>query len=167
MLYSEIRSEMKSGDVVAWSGNSPFSKLIKWWCKSKYTHVGIIYCTPTRIFIIESKEGFGVRIFPLSRTIPFYWIKTNLDWNINIEEFMMKHIGDRYSWIGCIKAGLGIVTRKDRRWECAEFVNYIFKCGGLRLPCNCQTPAKVVDFFISSKKEINYVRDIFICQETK
>lgn len=42
MLYQDARSEMKPGDVVAFSGKGDFSEIIKWATRSKVSHVGVI-----------------------------------------------------------------------------------------------------------------------------
>ncbi|MGC9504887.1 hypothetical protein [Baaleninema sp.] len=41
-LYEQHRPQMKTGDVIAFSGNTGFSDLIKWGTGSTYSHVGIV-----------------------------------------------------------------------------------------------------------------------------
>jgi hypothetical protein len=40
--YEQYRSQMQTGDVIAFSGNVGFSNVIKWATKSQYSHVGIV-----------------------------------------------------------------------------------------------------------------------------
>lgn len=40
--YDEYRPKIKTGDVIAFSGNSLVSKIIKWKTGSPYSHVGIV-----------------------------------------------------------------------------------------------------------------------------
>lgn len=42
ILYSEARSQMKAGDVIAFSGKANFSELIKWATKANVSHTGVI-----------------------------------------------------------------------------------------------------------------------------
>lgn len=42
VLYQEARSQMKAGDVIAFSGKSHFSELIKWATRAVVSHVGVI-----------------------------------------------------------------------------------------------------------------------------
>lgn len=40
--YSDVRGDMKPGDVIAFSGKSHFSEIIKWATRASVSHVGII-----------------------------------------------------------------------------------------------------------------------------
>lgn len=44
-LYERYRPQIKSGDVIAFSGNEGFSQLIKWATGSMFSHVGIVLNT--------------------------------------------------------------------------------------------------------------------------
>jgi len=83
--YSEVRSRMKPGDIIAFAGTSDFSELIKWMTRSSVSHIGILLQsklligdTPQEGFfnqIIESAtiNGFsGVSINRLSDRIHAY-----------------------------------------------------------------------------------------------
>lgn len=147
MKYTEARTIISSGDLLAWSGNSLFSKAIKWFTGSPYSHVGIAWKANDRLFVIESMDFIGVRIFPCSRLLPFYWAKTNACWQLMKEE-AFRLIGAKYSVIGCVKAGLGIKTRDDNYYQCAEFAQHLLSdCAKINLSETCETPAKLVQAF--------------------
>ncbi|MDA8098999.1 MAG: hypothetical protein M0042_05180 [Nitrospiraceae bacterium] len=96
-LYGDVRSQMKAGDVIAFSGKGNFSEIIKWATRSTVSHVGVILqsklmidATPQAgIFnqIIESTSlnGFsGVTISRLSDRLDTYdgdiwWLPLNKD----------------------------------------------------------------------------------------
>lgn len=42
MLYQDARPQMEAGDVIAFSGKSNFSELIKWATRGQVSHVGVI-----------------------------------------------------------------------------------------------------------------------------
>lgn len=44
-LYSEVRSQMKPGDVIAFAGKDNFSDIIKWATRSNVSHVGVVFET--------------------------------------------------------------------------------------------------------------------------
>lgn len=44
-LYKKHRPQIKTGDVIAFSGNSRISKIIKWKTRSRYSHVGLVWRT--------------------------------------------------------------------------------------------------------------------------
>lgn len=83
--YSELRGEMQPGDIIAFSGKSHFSEMIKWATRAPVSHVGIVLQsklligdTPQDGFfnqIIESASlnGFsGVSISRLSDRVDTY-----------------------------------------------------------------------------------------------
>ena len=87
-MYSKIRGEMKTGDLISFSGKSRISNLIKWRTRSDISHVGIVYGTELgktpRVFLMEStglnnlpdyKTGEfvkGVQLQQLSKRIATY-----------------------------------------------------------------------------------------------
>jgi hypothetical protein len=66
-LYERYRSQIKTGDVIAFSGNEGFSKLIKWASGSMFSHVGIVLSTNLSgelghsVLIVESTVETSVR----------------------------------------------------------------------------------------------------------
>lgn len=45
MKYIEVRSSLKTGDVIAFSGKGRASEIIKWYTNSEFSHVGIVLNT--------------------------------------------------------------------------------------------------------------------------
>lgn len=72
--YKAIRDELQTGDIVFCSGNYLFSKLIRRFTKSVWSHVGIIYNDDSlgRVLILESEKAYGVRLAPLSKYVKDY-----------------------------------------------------------------------------------------------
>ncbi len=72
--YEEIRGSLRTGDIVFCSGTYFFSKAIRLFTKSVWSHVGIIYRDDflDRIFILESETLIGVRLAPLSKYLKDY-----------------------------------------------------------------------------------------------
>ncbi len=83
--YSDVRAQMKAGDVIAFSGKGDFSEVIKWATRAPVSHVGVILQTKLLIDqneqpgmfnqVIESTtlNGFsGVSISRLSDRIETY-----------------------------------------------------------------------------------------------
>ena len=75
--YDKIRSNIKVGDIIAFSGKDFFSEIIKFGTKSKVSHVGIIYQstipngTSNNYYnlMIEAVAEDGVRIVNLSQRL--------------------------------------------------------------------------------------------------
>jgi len=78
--YEEARPQMQPGDVIAFSGKSHFSELIKFATRANISHVGTILQTQVkedttgRFFnqIIESTGSNGVGVFRFSDRINIY-----------------------------------------------------------------------------------------------
>lgn len=66
--YDQLRSQIKSGDILLCSGSSLFSNMIKQATNSVWSHVGFILRLDVidRILVLESVESIGVRAVPLS-----------------------------------------------------------------------------------------------------
>ena len=80
--YANIRQHIKSGDLLAWSHRAPWwaslrdckIALVRLFTRSEYCHVGIAWVLGGRVFVIEAVKP-EVRIYPLSKLAPFYWVQ--------------------------------------------------------------------------------------------
>jgi hypothetical protein len=85
--YADVRSDLKTGDLVLFSGASFFSSVIKWAIGGKWSHVGIVVRSPKfpeRVLLWESttladladietgKKQHGVQLVPLSERLKGY-----------------------------------------------------------------------------------------------
>ncbi len=85
ITYNNIRNNLKTGDLVFFSGQGLVSGMIKWFTKSSYSHVGMVVVddkwdmvllwestTLSKIKTIHGVEKQGVAIRPLSEVIENY-----------------------------------------------------------------------------------------------
>jgi hypothetical protein len=72
--YPDIRTKLKSGDLLFTSGNYLVSKAIQKVTDSPWSHVGIVFRLDSidRLLLLESVEDMGVRFAPLSKYILDY-----------------------------------------------------------------------------------------------
>lgn len=68
--YEQYRSQMKTGDLIAFSGNAGFSNVIKWATKSHYSHVGIVLKA-------DLGTGFGDSILVVESTLETQFLDAN------------------------------------------------------------------------------------------
>ncbi|MGE5657793.1 MAG: hypothetical protein ACM37W_14400 [Actinomycetota bacterium] len=61
-LYEQYRPQMKTGDIIAFSGNGSFSKLIKSVTKSRYSHLGMV-------LDVDMGGGFGRSVLLIESTL--------------------------------------------------------------------------------------------------
>lgn len=59
--YSEVRSQMKPGDIIAFAGKDNFSDIIKWATRSNVSHVGVVFETKV-MFDDEPQHGIIVDV---------------------------------------------------------------------------------------------------------
>lgn len=72
--YQAVRETLQTGDLIFCSGTYFFSNAIRWFTKSTWSHVGIVYRDDVleRVFILESEIFVGVRLAPLSKYLKDY-----------------------------------------------------------------------------------------------
>lgn len=72
--YSDLRPNLKSGDLLFASGDYLVSKAIQMVTNSPWSHVGIVFCLDSidRVLLLESVEDMGVRFAPLSKYLNNY-----------------------------------------------------------------------------------------------
>lgn len=133
MNYASARPKIRSGDLLGWSHHGWGSwydiqvQLVRMFTRSRYSHVGVASVFGDRVMIYESVSA-GVREFPLSRELPFYWIPMGLEWNDAADRFVYETLGDPYSKWQAIKAQLGLlVPGADKVWECAEWAMTLYE----------------------------------------
>jgi hypothetical protein len=149
MRYAEARPKIKTGDLLAWSHGGWSSwhdievNLVRMATRSEYSHVGLALAGGGRVFILEAVGG-GVRLFPLSRELPFYWVRRPVALTGRAVDFAFARIGEPYSKWQAIKAYFGLLTTgDDARWQCAEYVLSVLRADGEDLAPRA-TPSAVV-----------------------
>lgn len=77
--YKDIRSEIRSGDILLCSGSGWFSKMIQSASNSVWSHVAFVMRLEIidRVMVLESVEPSGVRTVPLSKYLNDYDSKGN------------------------------------------------------------------------------------------
>lgn len=132
--YSDVRKDMRPGDVVAFSGKGDFSQIIKWATRSSVSHVGVILQSKLLVDgnpqegifnqIIESTSlnGFsGVSISRLSDRIDQYdgdmwWLplgdhaRSRLDFK-RFYDFLLHQERKPYDMPQAIKSAMDLLDR--------------------------------------------------------
>lgn len=143
MKYAQIRSRIKSGDLLAWQGKGFESRLVRALTGSSYSHVGVAWKIAGRLFVLEAALS-GVRIFPLSSKGSFYWISLEgLDWSDSAEAAAMSPMGEQYSRLEAVAGYFG-QTFLAKSWQCAEYALTIYASMGYPVESVEATPEKVV-----------------------
>ncbi|MGD1903317.1 MAG: hypothetical protein ACFB9N_13875 [Geitlerinemataceae cyanobacterium] len=85
--YEQYRSQIKTGDVIAFSGNAGFSHFIRWATGSIYSHVGIVLNTDLgtggddSVLVIESRtdtKGRDAAGAQLVKGVQLHWLSKRI-----------------------------------------------------------------------------------------
>lgn len=134
--YFYYRERICSGDLLVWTSRNTGSlrdiklKLVRLFTQSSYDHVAIAWNIGGRLFAIEATPP-EVRIYPLSKMLPFYTIPMHIDWKNEFDEHLLTHIGEEYSYMQVIRSYFG-KPNDDKQWQCAEFVHHFYNSVGLQ-----------------------------------
>lgn len=149
MNYAAAREHIRSGDLLAWSHERWGSwydfkvQLVRMFTRSVYCHVGIAWEISGRVFVLEAVSA-GVRIFPLSRLLPFYWVPLRAAWEPEVEAWALRQVGEPYSQWQAVLAGFALLKPgADSIWQCAEYAAEVARRAGVELGADV-TPQAVV-----------------------
>jgi len=153
--YQEIRSEIRTGDLLLASGNYPVSHIIRHFSDSMFSHVGFVFPWNNRILLLESVEDDGVRAVPLSQYVEDYeccgkgydgrlfMARHKAPISNEASERILSKAADELNRkydkeeIGRILARvtLGLGHHGDNRaYICSEFVDVCFQAAGIIFP---------------------------------
>lgn len=161
MIYADARPGIRSGDLLAfshgswrtWSGIR--TNLVRIFTRSTYSHVGLAWVVGGRVFILEAVKP-KLRIFPLSQSGAFYWLRLGAPWAPNTEVFALSCVGTPYSDRAAILAFLDRLTPGSVQ-ECAAYAAEVLRRDGIDLGPRA-TPDAVVQTALELGSAVNYVR---------
>lgn len=122
--------------------------------QSEYSHVGTAWVIGERVFVIEAVTPL-VRIFPLSKLLPFYHLPMNAPWSPQALEYALSKIGEPYSQLQAIQAFFKL-PNDDSLWECAELARLIAAKDGINLG-ESAVPSGVVDNALRSGATLSLI----------
>lgn len=170
--YQNIRSKLKSGDLLFASGDYLLSKAIQRFTASPWSHVGIVFKLERldRILLLESVEDMGVRFASLSKYLTDYEDGKPYDGRVvlarsrdvnaeivhgiakfGINELTRPYDKDEIAKIMArIALGLGKKER-DREYICSELVYECFSHAGREFAYNPKGFVSPEDIWIDGK----------------
>lgn len=135
--YPEIRSQIKSGDVITWEGKGPVSWLIRRWSHRSHASMCLDFADKngdSRRYIIEAWEGeFNMRL--LSKRLEGYtgkafWHQLNPavfdKHRKSIEYNSLSLLGTKYDYDSLFSNVLGRVSTDAKKLFCSEAICHIF-----------------------------------------
>lgn len=159
MKYASFRSQIRTGDVLAWSGRKVRSwydfkiMLVRLFTMSEYNHVGIAIVMGGRVWVLEAVTPH-VRLVPLSNLLPCYHMTSSGLTEEQVEAGLAL-VGKHdvvYSQWEAIKAFFGKNDPEDSQIQCAELVS-----GLLNLHCRA-TPSDVVGTMLANESTLTEIQ---------
>lgn len=172
LKYPDIRTQLKSGDLLFTSGDYLVSRAIRKMTNSPWSHVGIVFRIPSvdRVLLLESVEDMGVRFAPLSKYIRDYENgkpykgravfarcsdvtsnTVNTLSSFGIDELTQPYDKDEIAKIlARISLGIGRKER-DREYICSELVYECFAHAGKEFPYNTKGFISPEDIWLDNK----------------
>ena len=153
--YEEVRPRIQTGDLLAFAGAGPFSWLIQWRTKSRYSHVALaVRLTEgaNRVFLLHAIWGLGVVLLPASRYLSSYrgqawWVPLKEPAPGIRAEMLLQallELGRPYDWRGVVRFVLPFVKQSNGAYFCSEIAAEIRRRVGL-LRDTQLSPAQVVE----------------------
>lgn len=149
-------SEIKSGDLIAWTGSSFLGKLVRVFTMSEYSHVGIVVEEADGLYVIEAARPV-VRKSKLTGREPMYHIPLDVDFTPEAYVRLHASVGDKYSMLQAALSFIGLYI-DDRKWYCTELA-YDFYVNSANFAINKRlTPTEFVSEMLNKYgSQINYI----------
>ena len=182
--YQVLRASLESGDLLLCSGTRMFSRLIKKFTKSDWSHVAFVIRLKAidRVMVLESVESVGVRTVPLSTYLIDYSgsgrgysggmvlarhtdLANKLADDSEVLSYLIQSAVDLLGYpydkdeilriAGRIVFGDQQDPTRDREYICSEFVHECYKRVGIDIPFNRKGYIAPADF--ASQAKVNLV----------
>lgn len=153
MKYSEVRPLIKTGDCLLFTGGDWHSihgiqvMFVRMFKPSKWAHIGTAWVALDRVMILEA-VGTGVRIFPLSMSLPFGWIQRpeSILMSLDAIEWAFAQMGKKYpSKIKMVlNKFLGYHFNMGDTMDCSDYFTGILSQDGINFK-SAIDPATIAD----------------------
>ena len=158
MTYNEIENRIQSGDIILFSGQRLYQKIIQYISKSKWNHIGVIFESYGHLFLIEAVgSGVQIRRFKQAcdghrnsiRIIRPQWRYVNQ--NFDLIRNILDNIGNDYDFKGVLAFLIRTIYPKFR-WQnktsqfCSELIAHALENVNYRWTAKPSHLVKPCDF---------------------
>ena len=140
--------DVQTGDILTWKRDrrNKISDLliraIRFFTHGDYGHVAVAIRLDDYVFVIEASLPM-VKLTLVNPDEEIYHIPMQRPMTRDTEDFMISILGLPYGIMDALRAGLGLVSQKDDKWQCAELVKEYLRRMGFQVACD-DTPDSVV-----------------------
>lgn len=138
--------------IVAFEKNnsSLYSKVIRFWTKSEYSHCELIIDNDW--ISSGNPAGSGVMVKPLEKlrdNYDYIEVEVHSIYKNKIFNFIRSQENTKYDWLGAfLGGGLDLNIGEKSKWFCSELVVHILRISGTKLfdrPANTYSPQDVYE----------------------
>jgi hypothetical protein len=150
LVYSDIREQVRTGDVLLFQGTSLLSRVIRWGSGSNYSHAGFAAWWDRRLLVFQA-SGRGAEVLPMSSAVDAYdgqvdWfaLKPKYRLSSDCEQQLVTHavtlLGRAYSKSGLVALMWRMAQGRFRGRPdpstcpdslfCSQYVSYCFRMVG-------------------------------------
>jgi hypothetical protein len=147
LVYSDVRDQIRTGDILLFQGTSWLSRVIRWGSRSDYSHAGFAAWWDRRLLVFQA-SGRGAEVLPMSSAVDAYdgqvdWYSLRPDYRLNREgeDQLVTHavtlLGRSYSSAGLVDLmwrmaigrfrGLSDPKASPESLFCSQYVSYCFR----------------------------------------
>lgn len=143
------RKDIRSGDLLVWSNpvdknGGIWLKIVRFLTVSDFGHVSVAMVEGNDLKHIEAVMP-RIRVTSVPKDAEFYVLPmSNVIGDNPDMGFFDDKIGSRYSLYDAVRAYLGISTRFDDRWQCAELTEAYYRGLGIEIDLKFLTPTRLV-----------------------
>lgn len=144
-----VLDKINTGDLLAW-GHSPgnhetlWIKIIRLLTMSEFGHVSIAWRIDGELWHVEAVIP-RIRIAKIDEARGFYSIGlSKMLGHAPDMKFFSDKVGKPYSFMDAVRAYLGLTTKNDDKWQCAELAKEFYDYQGLHLNPESLTPANLM-----------------------
>lgn len=144
-----VLDKIKTGDLLAW-GHSPgnhetlWIKIIRFMTMSEFGHVSVAWRKGDELYHVEAVIP-RIRVSKIDEAKGFYAIGlSSVLTHPPDMSFFDDKIGKKYAFGDAVRAFLGMTTKHDDKWQCAELAKEFYDSQGLDLKPESLTPANLM-----------------------
>lgn len=150
--YGEVRSGIRTGDILLFQGTSALSRFIRWGSQSTYSHAGMAAWWGPRLVVLQA-AGRGVEVLPVSSAVDDYdgrvdWWTIHPDYDAQLNrnklvDHAITELGKPYATVGLATVvwrmavgrfrGLPDPKADPEAMFCSQYVSYCYRVAGLDL----------------------------------
>jgi hypothetical protein len=151
-VYSDIRSQIRTGDILLFQGSSSLSRVIRWGSGSDYSHAGFAAWWDGRLLVFQA-AGRGAEVLPASSAVDAYdgqvdWFALDDEHHARVDRHLLVTtavtlLGRSYARRGLLQLMLRMARGRFRGLPdpkvcpdavfCSQYVSYCYRQAGLDL----------------------------------